>query len=89
MRYHAFYDDNGYLKSVGTGLGGIEISEERYNKFRALILNTPAAPDNTHVYKITEAGEYVLVESPHIEVPYEPTTEDKAEAWDILAGDAE
>lgn len=31
MRYYKIVDDDGDLLMIGTGLGGIEISEEEYN----------------------------------------------------------
>ena len=31
MRYYAQYNDNGKLIAIGTGLGGVEITEAEYN----------------------------------------------------------
>lgn len=31
MRYYAQYNDNGTLLAIGTGPGGVEITEEEYN----------------------------------------------------------
>lgn len=31
MRYYAQYNDNGTLLAIGTGYGGVEITEEEYN----------------------------------------------------------
>ena len=33
MRYYAQYDEHDKLSAIGTGLGGIEISEFEYNNF--------------------------------------------------------
>lgn len=87
MRYYKIIV-NGYLVAVGTGAGGTEITEQEYNDFLLLIAGKPAPPDSTHVYRITEAGEYVLVE---IEPPPEPDDNDELtedEAFDIIMGGA-
>nr|DAJ96387.1 MAG TPA: hypothetical protein [Caudoviricetes sp.]DAM40700.1 MAG TPA: hypothetical protein [Caudoviricetes sp.] len=33
MRYYAQYNDSGKLIIIGTGLGGVEITEAEYNRF--------------------------------------------------------
>lgn len=33
MRYYAQYNENGALLAIGTGYGGVEITEEEYNTF--------------------------------------------------------
>lgn len=37
MRYHKAHDETGKLISIGTGFGGIEISEQEYNSLLAMI----------------------------------------------------
>lgn len=81
MRYYKLILD-GYLVMIGTGLGGVEITEAEYNELRNLIINKPAMPDNAHEYWITEDGEYVLVEVEPLPEP-EPTAE---ELLDIITG---
>lgn len=83
MRYYKIVV-NGYLVAVGTGAGGIEITEHEYNDLLLLIAGKPAAPEG-HAYRITEAGEYVLVEIPYVEPDMnEELTVD--EAYEILTG---
>ena len=83
MRYYKKIR-NGYLGIIGTGAGGIEITEQEYNALLDLIRNKPAPPDNTHDYRITEAGEYEFVEVEPIPEPTEATAD---EVLDILRGD--
>ena len=33
MRYYAQYNNSGKLVAIGTGYGGVEITEEEYNRF--------------------------------------------------------
>lgn len=37
MRYYAQYNENGTLLAIGTGYGGVEITEEEYNTLLAEI----------------------------------------------------
>ena len=37
MKYCAQYDENNHLTAIGTGLGGVEITEEEYNRLLAEI----------------------------------------------------
>ena len=37
MRYYAQYNESGKLLAIGTGCGGIEITEEEYNRLLAEI----------------------------------------------------
>lgn len=37
MRYCSFYDESGKLTAIGTGHGGVEISEQEYNSLLDMI----------------------------------------------------
>lgn len=77
----------GYISSIGTGLSGVEISETEYNEFLTTIRNRPT-PSLGYDYQLrADTLEWELVELPPMPEP-EPTIEDKAEAYDILIGDA-
>lgn len=43
MRYYKLIE-NGYLTAIGTGVGGIEITEEEYNSILVHIRSCPEAP---------------------------------------------
>lgn len=66
--FYKRFDSNGYLVAVGIGEDGIEITEEEYNALLILIHSKPDAPEG-YEYRITEAGEYVLVELPPMPEP--------------------
>ena len=80
MRYYKIID-SGYLDSLGTGDGGIEIAEDEYNDLLALIRDKPTAPAG-YDYWITESGEYELVEA---EARPEPSDEDELTDDEVLA----
>jgi len=76
----------GYIASITTGAGQIEISQAEYNEIIDIIRAAPTPPEG-YVYKLRDADlTWELVELPP--EPYEPTDEDKAEAYDILMGEA-
>ena len=77
--YYKRYE-NGYLVCVGYGYGGLEITEREYNELITLIRNMPVAPVG-YEYRITEQGEYVLVEAP---IP-EPDENEELTADEALA----
>ena len=58
MRYKACYDDSGKLLAIGTGAGGVEITEGEYNRLLAEIREKAAL-----VYKLY-SGEITLDEVP-------------------------
>ena len=58
MRYKACYDDSGKLLAIGTGAGGVEITEAEYNALLAEIREKAAL-----VYKLY-SGEITLDEVP-------------------------
>lgn len=53
MRYHAQYDNNGTLLVIGTGSGGIEITEAEYKAFLAIIREKAALVDSLYNREIT------------------------------------
>lgn len=74
MRYYVKYRD-GLLYMLGTGLGGEEISAERYNELHELLVNTPTDAPAGYEYRINEQDEYVLVEVEPAPEP-EPTPDE-------------
>ena len=85
MRYFE-YDNGDYVIAVGTGEGGAEIDEARYNAVLAAIQVKPPKTEDTD-YRLSVG---LVWEPYHVEPePDEPTDEDKAEAYDILMGEAE
>lgn len=85
MRYYKMIS-NGYILSVGIGMGGEEITETEYNNILDIIHNSPTAPDG-YGYRLTESLEWELYELPAVE-PIEELSEveEKAKAYDILMG---
>lgn len=75
-----------YITSITTGAGETEITENKYNQILQTIRNCPTAPDG-FVYKLRTDLTWELVKIPP--EPYVPSTEDKAEAYDILMGVSE
>lgn len=65
MRYYKIIED-GYLTAIGTGNGGIEITEEEYNSLLTHIRNCPEAPEG-YGYRLTEGLTWELYELPIIE----------------------
>ena len=53
MRYYAQYNDNGKLLAIGTGYGGIEITEAEYNTLLAEIRAKAALVDKLYNGEIT------------------------------------
>lgn len=74
---------NGYILSISTGSGEIEITEEEYNAIMSAILNKPA-PTESIDYMLKEDLTWEAVEIEQGED--EPTAE---ELLDILTGEAE
>ena len=83
MRYYKMVD-NGYIPAIGTGDGYTEITEAEYNEIMSVICNKPMPTETTDFrLKSDLTWEEYEVEPPD---PYEPTDEDKAEAFDIITG---
>lgn len=53
MIYHAKYDDTGKLIAIGTGLGGVGITESEYNALLSEIREKAALVDNLYNGEIT------------------------------------
>ena len=53
MRYYAQYNESGKLLAIGTGPGGIEITEEEYNRLRSEIRTKAELVDKLYNEEIT------------------------------------
>ena len=53
MRYYAQYNDTGKLVAIGTGYGGMEITEGEYNRLLAEIREKAALVDRLYSGEIT------------------------------------
>ena len=53
MRYYAQYNDSGKLLAIGTGAGGVEITEAEYNSLLAEIREKAALVDKLYSGEIT------------------------------------
>ena len=86
MRYFKSLSD-GYIYAIGTGSGGIEITEAEYNEIMAIIQNRPIAEGKGYRLKADLTWEeYDLPPEP------EPSDEDEIstdEALNILLGGAQ
>ena len=78
---------DGYIAALSTG-GGTEITESEYSTIMQKIQNKPTDPEGFQYKLRADNLEWELVELPpnEPEPEYEPTIEDKAEAYDILTG---
>ena len=85
MRYFKALSD-GYIYAIGTGSGGIEITEAEYNEIMAIIQNRPIAEGKGYMLKADLTWEeYDLPPVP------EPSDDDEIstdEALNILLGGA-
>ncbi len=81
MRYCKIID-SGYIIAIGTGEGGVEITESEYTEILDIIHNKPTATDTTD-YRL----KLDLTWEPYEIDPPDPDPElDDAEALDILLG---
>ena len=55
MRYYAQYNDSGKLLAIGTGAGGVEITESEYNRILTEIREKAALVDKLYNGEITIA----------------------------------
>lgn len=53
MRYYAQYNDSGKLLAIGTGAGGVEITEAEYNALLSEIREKAALVDKLYSGEIT------------------------------------
>lgn len=84
MRYYKNVS-NGYIRAIGTGYGGVEITEEEYNELLAIIHNAPITTDG-YGYRLREDMTWEMYELPIIEEEDEEITD--TEALDIIVGGA-
>ena len=89
MRYYAQYNDSGTLLAIGTGPGGVEITEAEYNRLLAEIREKAALVDKLY------SGEITLADVPEAwqeeiqrRVEERIAAEGAAEAQDIPAEEA-
>lgn len=80
MRYYKIIDGE-YLKAIGTGNGGIEITEAEYNRLLSVIQNRPE-PERGYGYRLKTDLTYERYEMPEAE-PEDLTAE---EALGIIVG---
>lgn len=73
MRYYKIIE-NGYLVGIGTGAGGIEITEKEYNSILAHIQSCPIAEEG-YGYRLKEDLTWELYELPI--VPEEEISSDE------------
>jgi len=83
MKYYKSITD-GYINYISTSSGPIEISEGEYMAIAEAAQNKPKAPAG-FLPKLKDDLDWEIVKEP--ESP--ETTEDKAEAYDILMGVSE
>lgn len=55
MRYYAQYNESGTLTAIGTGPGGVEITEAEYNRLLLEIREKAALVDKLYLGEITLA----------------------------------
>ena len=55
MRYYAQYNENNILIAIGTGLGGVEITEAEYNELLTMIRTKATLVDSLYNGEITIA----------------------------------
>lgn len=81
MRYYKDIQ-NGFIAAIGTGGGGVEITETEYESILAVIRNKPARTDTTdyHLRQDLTWQEYERIDPPDED---EPSAE---EVVDILLG---
>ena len=53
MRYYALYNESGKLTAIGTGLGGTEITETKYNELLTVIREKAALVNQLYNGEIT------------------------------------
>ena len=84
MRYYKLIDAS-FIRAIGTGNGGTEITEDEYNTILAAIHSKPAATETTD-YRLRED---LTWEAYEIEPPDPDPEIDEAELLNILMGGAE
>lgn len=89
VRYFAQYNDNGKLIAIGTGLGGVEITEAEYNTLLAEIREKAAFVNKLYSGEITiDAVPVNWQDEIQRRVDERIAAEDTAEEQDISAEEA-
>ena len=89
MRYYAQYNDTGKLIAIGTGLGGVEITESEYNALLSEIREKAALVNKLYSGEITiDAVPVDWQEEIQRRVDERIATEGIAEEQDIPAEEA-
>lgn len=83
MRYYAQYNESGKLLAIGTGPGGIEITEEEYNTLLAEIREKVALVDKLY------SGEIAIDDVPTEWQEEIQRRVDECKAWDAENVDSE
>lgn len=83
MRYYK-QTDSDYILAIGTGLGGIDITESEYNEILSVIQNKPQDTDTIGYRLKTDLTWESYEKEP--EPDPEPTDDDYATAGRILMG---
>lgn len=85
MRYYKNIQ-NGFITAIGTGGGGVEITETEYNSILAVIQSKPARTETTdyHLRQDLTWEEYERIEPPDDDEEASPE-----EVLDILLGGAD
>ena len=78
MRYYKTLTD-GYISTIGTGLGGTEITEAEYNEIKSAINNMPQA-ENGYWYRLTDGLTWEKYEIVSVPPAPEPTAEERIAA---------
>lgn len=84
MRYYKNVED-GYIMAIGTGGGGVEITESEYDTIMSVIQSKPSRTGNTDYHLKTDLTweEYEREEEPIDDAELDPQ-----EALDIIFGGA-
>lgn len=77
MRYYKQISDD-YILSIGTGIGGIEITESEYNEIMEVIRNRPSAEGKGYRLRTDLTWE-------EYDLPPEPPVKDEITLDDALA----
>lgn len=73
MRHYKMIE-NGYIPAIGTGPGGVEITEEEYNEILAVIRAKPEA-EAGYDYRLKEDMTWELTEVPEADPEEQEATE--------------
>lgn len=84
MRYYAQYNDSGYLLAIGTGPGGIEITETEYNSILSTIQSRPVS--DTQGYRLRADLTWEAYDLPPAPEPSDDDEISNEEALNILLG---